>query len=346
MSIPIPEYMKIRQYVLGVVEKSGDVSTKILPERKLCEVYKVSRGTVRKALEDLVNEKYLVPKRGMGTFTNPHRTSRKSIKAATVGIVFSSGMTININSQIQGCLIGAFEVFSKNNINAQFINFSHKAPELVYQELEPFCLDGILWLYPYFERFDTADYLYSKNIPLVIVNNVIRKNWSAFVKDDYSAAVKSFTGNLLRFGCDDIVFAGIDELHAESKDIYANFLQAFDEEKKQHSELFSLKRNAHLKRNLCDILSMGKCNAIYSQGGDTLSDVIEVISAVQEKLPPDFHLLCQENILLSNLSSKIRIHKISVPNLPYIGNIGAEMLKNILYDKRTELNRIVPRSLM
>ena len=75
-------YHQLRQALLGSLEqghwKEGDL---IPTEREICDTYNVSRITVRRAINDLVREGYLVSYQGKGTFV-----ARPKDSAATLAI--------------------------------------------------------------------------------------------------------------------------------------------------------------------------------------------------------------------------------------------------------------------
>ena len=64
-----PKYGQIQDSILGNIKKGrwtpGD---RVPPERKLAEIYDASVGTVRNALQSLVNQGYLSRRQGRGTF--------------------------------------------------------------------------------------------------------------------------------------------------------------------------------------------------------------------------------------------------------------------------------------
>ena len=66
---PVPLYHQLRRLLLAPVEnghwRTGDP---IPTEREICETFRVSRITVRRAIEMLVREGYLVTYQGKGTF--------------------------------------------------------------------------------------------------------------------------------------------------------------------------------------------------------------------------------------------------------------------------------------
>jgi GntR family transcriptional regulator len=75
---PIPLYHQLRRALLEPLEqghwKEGDL---IPTEREICETYKVSRITVRRAINDLVREGYLLSHQGKGTFVARPKIQRQ-----------------------------------------------------------------------------------------------------------------------------------------------------------------------------------------------------------------------------------------------------------------------------
>lgn len=66
---PIPIYYQLEQYIKEKIEKGEWRPGEIIPsEREWAETYDISRMTVRQAVNNLVNDGYLVRRRGKGTF--------------------------------------------------------------------------------------------------------------------------------------------------------------------------------------------------------------------------------------------------------------------------------------
>jgi GntR family transcriptional regulator len=66
---PLPIYYQLEQGIKDLIEKSKLKPGEMIPsERELAETYEISRMTVRQAINNLVNDGYLVRKRGKGTF--------------------------------------------------------------------------------------------------------------------------------------------------------------------------------------------------------------------------------------------------------------------------------------
>ncbi|MFV9510857.1 GntR family transcriptional regulator [Tepidibacillus sp. LV47] len=66
---PLPIYYQLEQGIKEMIEKGQLKPGEMIPsEREWAETYDISRMTVRQAINNLVNDGYLVRKRGKGTF--------------------------------------------------------------------------------------------------------------------------------------------------------------------------------------------------------------------------------------------------------------------------------------
>jgi GntR family transcriptional regulator len=66
---PLPIYYQLEKAIKELIEKKELVPGDVIPsEREFAEMYSISRMTVRQAINHLVNEGYLIRKRGKGTF--------------------------------------------------------------------------------------------------------------------------------------------------------------------------------------------------------------------------------------------------------------------------------------
>ncbi|RLK63525.1 GntR family transcriptional regulator [Atopobacter sp. AH10] len=63
-----PLYVQLKSYITKLIENEFEVNQQIPSEFELMEKYRVSRTTVRKAIDELVKEGVIVKKQGIGTF--------------------------------------------------------------------------------------------------------------------------------------------------------------------------------------------------------------------------------------------------------------------------------------
>lgn len=77
----LPAYFKLQRILLQAIEGGQwDPGSSIPPERRLAEIHKVSIGTVKKAILNLVNEGYLYRVQGSGTFVTGTDLRRESMR--------------------------------------------------------------------------------------------------------------------------------------------------------------------------------------------------------------------------------------------------------------------------
>lgn len=75
---PVALYHQVKELLLDKIKSSEwPVNTKIPSERELCELYGVSRITVRQALNDLEKEGYFYRKQGKGTFVTSSKIEQR-----------------------------------------------------------------------------------------------------------------------------------------------------------------------------------------------------------------------------------------------------------------------------
>ncbi len=81
---PVPLYYKLKKTILSMIENGELQADEIIPsERVLQETYNMSRTTVRKAIDELVNEGFLYKRHGKGTFVKGRRFAQELINLTT-----------------------------------------------------------------------------------------------------------------------------------------------------------------------------------------------------------------------------------------------------------------------
>src|SRR5690554_3470225 len=77
----LPLYLQLMADIIQKIEQ-GDYSEneKLPSERELCDIYNLSRITVRNALQELEQEEYIYKLHGKGTFVTPKSYKQKLVK--------------------------------------------------------------------------------------------------------------------------------------------------------------------------------------------------------------------------------------------------------------------------
>lgn len=324
MSEPVPQYMKIRRYVVNQAMSANGKAKKILPERELCRRFNVARGTARRALEDLVKEGLLVPRRGMGTYVNPKAV--RSSGETRVGMLFCNGMGVNLNSDYLDFCGGAFAVFSANKALVQILSLTFSDAERAVQEIAALGLDGVLWYRPLIDNAATVWGLLERQAsPLVVMAANVAPTWRHWVLDDYVGAVTEGTKKLIETAGADTVFVGYNPRRPDVRGIYAAFEGVFAARGLARPEDFTVPAD-NIRKPLQRLLRERRPKALYTQGGEFGQTAIAVLREEAKCLPEGFAVLCQDTPELDTLPSQVRVARIPLPNNARLGEIAARTL--------------------
>lgn len=72
----IPLYSQLMDILISKIENKMEENEKIPSEREICEIYDVSRTTVRQAISELEREGYIYRKHGKGTFVSSQKVNQ------------------------------------------------------------------------------------------------------------------------------------------------------------------------------------------------------------------------------------------------------------------------------
>lgn len=75
-NLKTPLYLQLVNILIEKIERNMEEHEQILSEREICDIYDVSRTTVRQALDHLEKEGYIYKVHGKGTFVSPKRLNQ------------------------------------------------------------------------------------------------------------------------------------------------------------------------------------------------------------------------------------------------------------------------------
>ncbi len=169
-------------------EHLDEVDYCIPSEGELCRFHKLSRGTVRKAIEELAADNILIKRPGMGTFINP--SEKEKILASNGGLiafVTNLGMATYINQELARGIENTLSSYGYFMVMKSFTcaNSEERVLSLLRRRCEGIILymSGDKTMIPLLEKFDRENY------PIVLVDRYFKEVDTAFsVNDDYEGA--------------------------------------------------------------------------------------------------------------------------------------------------------------
>lgn len=135
------------------------------PERVLCEEIGVSRGTLRKALAQLISEGYVigVPPKGNYITGAPPRLN--------IGIVLGDGVLSDAAVSVPHMLSGVMDVLGDAGAGARIL--SPKGPAQVEETCRRYELDGLVWCYPPTAAIPVIDRIIARGELALVVPTLI-----------------------------------------------------------------------------------------------------------------------------------------------------------------------------
>jgi len=189
MSEAIPSYLKIRQYVFGCVANAKIVggSFKIHTEEELCKVYGVCRTTVRKALDQMVEEGLIVRKPRLGTFIRPEIVKSYSMcygKKLAIGLIYGDGMATFLDEYFMIQTVKMYESLMVADCLVRPMYFNGNS-EQEAELLSKSKLDGVIWQLPMRKHMPVLRMFKACNVPVI-------STFPLFISDEFDCIVLDY----------------------------------------------------------------------------------------------------------------------------------------------------------
>lgn len=331
--LSIPAYMRIRNYAIDLISKNPSCEEKLLSERELCEVFGVSRTTVRKALKDLVSEGFLVSHHGKGTFTNPKKgVSSPFLKADcySIGLIWGDGKSVYFNRHPWTMINASAEVVVNNGHMLRFLNLAHTDDEAVH-EIKLLKIDGIIWLLPHTAALGIIDSLKESGIPTVAVNRNLGRKDINCVKINTETYGYMGAKRLLEDGHRNIVYAARQEERESENEMYRGFKQAHKDFGIEYNESLALQAGNNLAYDFKKMFEFGVNFSAVMAHGTFLEHIISVIDEKKIRVPEDLTVLGDDMFL--QIYSKPYFPRIVEP-VNEVCHSASQMLLDILDKKQ------------
>lgn len=207
----IPEYMRVRQYVVDLVMSHPNIDERIMSERELCSNLNVSRITARRALKGLVDDNWLYMKPGKGMFIHADRYRNSHVahkKFYKVMVVFGDGKMVNYDGFFMDVLEHLCHEFKRLPILLQPISLISENGQTV-DEIKMYRPDGIIWVRPPESLFHAVEIIRDE-VPVCVVGNPICQDHFA-VTVDYVEAGRRVAAYFFERGCRHPAFISISQ---------------------------------------------------------------------------------------------------------------------------------------
>ncbi len=204
----IYEYMKLRQYLVGMFQK-GNVDMPIPSERELARMFGCGRITASHALNDMVQEKYLIKRPRRGYFINPMHNSMKQRKQKIIGLLIYSGSNAFYDYDSMSFIENLYHEMLKYNVCSQAIASSKG--EMLFNDICNSSLDGLIW-FDADDKMEMFEQMHREcNVPVVGLFNSRKPSCGNYCFLDHYQEGYLKTQYLLERGCRNILCVSTGE---------------------------------------------------------------------------------------------------------------------------------------
>ncbi len=196
------KYQSVRHDIVQRIRKGVyAVGSRIPTEDELIASYSVSKGTVRRAVSDLVHEGMLRREQGRGTFVVDTRPARATARR-NVGVVFLNIHDIH-HPYLAAILAGVSQACNERNHNLQLLaapreTLHHEEHGFLMDTIDERHIDGLVLASDM--PLDDIVLLKNQGIPFVSIGNIIPDSEVHFVTGDPFGSICAATEHLVETG--------------------------------------------------------------------------------------------------------------------------------------------------
>jgi len=184
MSDNIPKYLIVEKHIKKEI-KNKSLVDKLPGERSLAKKLGFSYMTIRKAIENLVDQGVLYKIPTKGTYVNNNKSSKK--KTSTIGYFLDSSIKSGISSPYYSLILNAIEKEAAKE-NYSVVYFSDTSVDRLHKTLSK--LDGVIATC--FPRIEDTILEIKENIPIVVIeNSAADKTIPSVIIDNFNADLDS-----------------------------------------------------------------------------------------------------------------------------------------------------------
>lgn len=183
----IPLYFQLMEKLIEKIKNEYKTDEKLPSERKLCEMYDVSRITVRQALQELAQEGYIYKQHGKGTFVAPKPFTQSLVK------MYSFTEEMKKIGKVPSTKVISFEGMAVDERMADKLQIAHY--DKVFQIVRLRLADGEPLMYE-------TSYIPKKYFPNLTKEDIVTRPMYDVFREDYrtvvTKAIERFTATTIR----------------------------------------------------------------------------------------------------------------------------------------------------
>jgi len=286
-------YLKIRKYILSILENGPDEPQPIPSMNALAKMFGVTPMTVHKALSGLVKENHLLVKKGVGTFTNPSKRNTEipgSTPSRRIGIVTGEGKHCFYNAFYWHYISALGQTAIRKGHVVNLVNLFEVDPDNIIKEIRDTFIDGLIWVSTTQNYSGILQKLHNEHFPVVNVHSIIPNINN--VSFDYFKHAYDMTKRMIDEGRQSILFVGdasISPIHLQLD----GFTAACNEHGIPVNSSFILSDIPSAPQKLEELIEYGiNIQAIYF-ATDVIDPLLAVLIKHKPKLQNKCRLICE-----------------------------------------------------
>lgn len=331
----------IRERIQDGTFSSGE---KLLSENQLCEKFSISRQTARQAIQILVDDGLVSPKKGSGTFIND--LPKKGQKTQTIGV-----MTTYLDDYIFPRIISGIEkVLSQSGYQMtlrltrnKVLNERSQLENLLASHIDGLIVEGTKTAL-HNPNLDIYQKFYEQGIPVIFINAYYQDLPCDYIVNGDEEGAQLATRRLIQCGHKKI--AGIfkhDDLQGKLRykgflnEMYGQGLSIDDQailwySTENEEDVFNANNFPYLLKKF------ENCTAVICYNDQIAMKLIQIFNSSTLSIPEDLSLVSFDNSPLAEISS-IPLSSVTHPSLK-LGSLAAESILKKITDPNFNIQHV------
>ncbi|MGQ9631204.1 MAG: GntR family transcriptional regulator [bacterium] len=326
----VPKYLRVKNYIQKMIEDRKWKPGEVIPSQsELIRQFKVGRLTVLNAVNQLVQEGYLVAEQGVGTFvTNRKWESMRRAKASTIGLFFYDELRRFPNPHYVTVLEGSVGESRRHGLNLFFSTIGESDAQSSFKSSFDETLPDAVILLGIVDD-DIVGFLRERGTPFVMVISRVEGEDVHYIGTDNESGAYDAVKHLIDLGHRDIAMITVsrekNSFMAERVRGYKRAMSDFGIEVREEFLIGEPGVDAIL-----GVLSLGdRPTAVFSGTDLAAFEVMQAARKLHLHIPSDISLVGFGNIQLGAYSAPPlttvdeQFHKMGVKAVQLLGQLMA-----------------------